>query len=78
MVLYFGRTLPIVPQLLRCQIGAIRIIMGCSSRDSFRSLFKELKILPLKSQYKFSLLLFVDDNKIHIKTNLGNHIIHPR
>jgi hypothetical protein len=58
-VLYFWGTLPIVTQFLRCKLGAIRIIIGCRSRDSYRRLFKKLKILPLKSQYKFTLLLFV-------------------
>jgi len=58
-IIFWG-ILPIVPQFLRCKIGTIRIIMGCRSRYSCRSLFKELKILPLKSQYKFSLLLFHD------------------
>jgi hypothetical protein len=33
------------------------------SRDSFRNLFKELKILPFISQHIFSLLLFIN-NKI--------------
>jgi hypothetical protein len=78
MVLYFGGTLPIVPQFLSCKIGAIGIIMGCRSRDSCRNLFKELKILPLKSQYKFSLLLFVVNNKNHFMANLENHIVYLR
>jgi hypothetical protein len=41
----------------------IGIITGCTSRDSCRDLFKNLKILPLQSQYMISLLLFVVDNK---------------
>jgi hypothetical protein len=34
-------------------------MVGCGYRESCRELFKELKILPLSSQYIFSLLLFV-------------------
>jgi len=37
----------------------IRIIMNASNRDPCRQLFKTLKILPLKSQYIFPLLVFV-------------------
>jgi hypothetical protein len=39
------------------QKRVIRIIMGCSYRESCRELFKELKILTLSSQFIFSLLL---------------------
>jgi hypothetical protein len=42
---------------------AIRIIMRCGYRKSYRELFKELKILPLSLQYIFSLLLFVVYNR---------------
>jgi hypothetical protein len=38
-------------------------IMGCGCRKSCRELFKELKILPLSSQYIFSLLLLTVNNK---------------
>jgi hypothetical protein len=40
----------------------IRTIMGCRYRESCRELFKELKILPLSSQYISSLVLFVVKN----------------
>ena len=39
------------------------------SRDSCKKLFKELKILPLQSQYILSLLLFVTHNKNNVNTN---------
>jgi hypothetical protein len=45
----------------------IRIITGCSSRDSCRNLFKKLKILPLQSQHILSILLFVVKTKIDSK-----------
>ena len=40
-----------------------RIIEGCGNRDSCIILFKQLKILPLTSQYILSLLLFVVNNR---------------
>jgi len=40
-----------------------RIIMNAKNRDSCHHLFKNLKVLPLKSQYIFSLLLFVAKNR---------------
>jgi len=43
----------------RMQKRVIRIILRCGYRESCRELFKELKILPLSSQYIFSLLLFI-------------------
>jgi hypothetical protein len=50
-------------KFFKIQNNIIRIITGCKSRDSCRDLFKNLKILPLQSQYILSLLLFVVDNK---------------
>jgi len=35
----------------------------CRNRVSCRSLFKKFQILPLKSQYMLSLLMFVVQNK---------------
>ena len=37
--------------------------MGYGYRESCRELFKQLKILTLSSQYIFSLLLFVVNNR---------------
>jgi hypothetical protein len=47
-------------------------------RDSCWDMFKELRILPLKSQYLFSLLLFVAKNKELLKTNSEIHSINTR
>ena len=47
--------------------------MNCS-----RNLFKKLEILPFKSQYIFSLLLFVVNNMDLLWTNSENHNIHAR
>jgi len=38
-------------KILKIQKRAVRIIMGRWRSESSRHLFKELKILPLKSQY---------------------------
>jgi len=45
------------------QKRVIRILMGIPYRESYRGLFKELKIFTLSSQYIFSLLLFVVHNR---------------
>jgi len=45
--------------------------MNARNRESCQQLFKNLKILPLKSQYIFSLLLLVDENR-----DLSNSEIH--
>ena len=54
--------------IFEIQKRIIRIIMNATNRDSCHQLFKNLKILPLKSQYIFSLLLFVA-KKIEIYVN---------
>jgi hypothetical protein len=52
--------------------------VGCRSWDSCRNLFKELNILQFISQYIFSLLLFVNNNKNYFITYSENHSIHTR
>jgi len=47
----------------KIQKRRIRIIMNARNRDSCHQLFKNVKILPLKSQYIFSLWLFVAKNR---------------
>jgi len=56
----------------------IRIIMNTRNRDSYHQLFKNLKILPLKSQYIFSLLLFVAKNKDLYELNSEIHDVNTR
>jgi hypothetical protein len=43
----------------KLQKRVIRVIMGCSYRESCPDVFKELNVLPLKSQYIRSLMMFV-------------------
>ena len=51
----------------------IAIILGSGYMESYRKLFKELKILPLSSQYIFSLLLFVVNNRDYFVSNSVYH-----
>jgi hypothetical protein len=55
--------------------GIVRIIMGARTRDSCRELFKILQILPLTSQYIFSLALFVVNKKSLCMENSQLHNI---
>ena len=48
-------------------------MIGCGYRESCRKLFVELKILPLTSQYIFSLLLFVVNNRNYFIPNSVYH-----
>jgi hypothetical protein len=53
--------------------------MNATNRDSCRhQLFKNLKILPLKSQYIVFLLLFVTKNRDLYESNSEIHIINTR
>ena len=47
--------------------------MNSDSKVSCRELFKKLNILPLHSQYIFSILLFVVKNRGLFKTNSDVH-----
>jgi hypothetical protein len=60
------------------QKRVLRILVGIGYRDSCRELFKELKILTLSTQYIFSLLLFVIQNRDHFASNSAYHDINTR
>ena len=47
--------------------------MGCEYRESCRELIEDLKILPLSSQYIFSLLLFIVNNRDHFVSSSVYH-----
>jgi hypothetical protein len=49
--------------IFKIQKKIIRIITNIGRRDSCRQLFSQLQILPLPSQYTFSLLVFVKKNR---------------
>ena len=55
-----------------------RYVEGCGNRASCRSLFKKFHILPLKSQYMLSLLMFVVQNKTLFLTNSENYNLDTR
>ena len=56
----------------------IRIITNSNRYDTCRPLFKQFRILPLPSQYIFSVLLFVIKNKNLFQLNSQVHKIHTR
>jgi len=63
--------------IFKLQKKIIRIIMDVGIRDSCREFFKTLNILPLISQYIFSLLLFVLIIKNNLGWILGNKVSEP-
>ena len=65
-------------EIFKIQKRIIRIIMNSSKNASCRQLFKELNILPLQSQYIFSILLFVTKNKDQFLSNSQVHQINTR
>jgi hypothetical protein len=65
-------------KIFKIQKRVIRIITNSRARDSCRKLFKKLEVLPLHSQYIFSLLIFVTKNKHLFTTNYQIHSVHTR
>jgi hypothetical protein len=47
----------------RIQKKTVRIMMGLKKKDSYRDSFKEMKILPLSSQYIYSLMQYIVINR---------------
>ena len=64
--------------IFKIQKKIIRIIMTVNSRTSCRKLFKILNILPLPSQYIYSLMMFVVKNKELFIINATVHKIPTR
>ena len=65
-------------KIFKIQKRAIRIITNSRTRDSCRKLFQRLEILPLYSQYIFSISIFVVKNKHLFNTNNQIHSFHTR
>jgi len=61
-IIFWGNQ-PYSDKIFKIQKRLIRIITNSRMRDSCRKLFKKLEILPLYSQYIFSLSIFVIKNK---------------
>ena len=64
--------------IFKVQKRIIRIIMNSSRNASCRQLFKDLNILPVQSQYIYSILLFITKNKDQFPTNSQVHKINTR
>jgi hypothetical protein len=64
-------------KIFKIQKRIIRIITNIGRRDSCRQLFTQLQILPLPSQYIFSLLVFVNNRELFL-TNSEIHGINTR
>ena len=64
--------------IFKIQKRIIRVIMNSKRNTSCRQLFKELNILPIQSQYIYSILLFVIKNKDQFLSNMQVHKINTR
>jgi len=64
--------------IFKLQKRAIRIIMNAGNRQSCHELFREFNILPLHSQYIFSLSVFVVKHINMFKLNSMIHSINTR
>ena len=60
-IIFWGNS-HLINSVFKIQRRIIRIITNTGSRDSCRELFKQLQILPLPSQYIFSILVFGNGN----------------
>ena len=69
---------PHTTDIFKIQKQMFRIMTKSRNRDSCRQLFKRLEILPLKSHYIFSVLLFVVKIKDLYTTNQEIHNISTR
>ena len=65
-------------KIFKIQKIIIRIIMNSSKNASCQQLFKDLNILPIQSQYIFSILSFVTKNKDQFLSNSQVHKINTR
>jgi len=62
----FGGNQPYSEKIFKIQKRVIRIITNSRMRDSCREMFQRLEILPLYSEYIFSLSIFVIKKQISI------------
>jgi hypothetical protein len=69
---------PYSEKIFKIQKRVIRIITNSRMRDSYRELFQRLEILPLYSQYIFSLSIFMIKNKHLYNTNNQIHSVYTR
>ena len=74
----FWGTSPHSKKIFQMQKRIVRIMMGCRRLASCRNLFKNLKILPLMSQYIFSITMFIIKHKDQLTVNSEIHNINTR
>jgi hypothetical protein len=65
-------------RVFKFQKRVIRLIKGCGYRDSCREHFRNMNILPLRSQYIHSLMMFVIKNREIFDTNRDSYEIDTR
>ena len=70
----FGGNQPYSDKIFKIKKRVIRIITSSRPRDSRRELFKNLEILPLYSQYIYSISIYAVKNKHLFHTNNQTHI----
>jgi hypothetical protein len=59
---FYGASLHTQWNFLGSKTKIIRIMMGWKKRDSYRDSFREMKILPLCSQFIYSMMLYIVNN----------------
>jgi hypothetical protein len=64
--------------IFKIQKRVIRKIMNSSKTAFCRQVFKDLNVLPIQSQYIFSILLFATKNKDQFLSNSQVHTINTR
>jgi len=73
-----GGNQPYSDKIFKIQKRVIRIIPNSRMRNSCRELFQRLEIVPLYSQYIFSLSIFMIKHKHLNNTNNQIHSVHTR
>jgi hypothetical protein len=71
-IIFWGHSLYSI-HIFRLQKKGIRIITSTMNIESVRNVFKNLKILPLQSQYIYSVFSFVIDNTELFTSNFTIH-----
>jgi hypothetical protein len=65
-------------RVFKLQKRVIRIMKGCGYKDSCREHFRDMYILPLRSQHIYSLMMFVVKNRKIIDINKVYYEINTR
>jgi hypothetical protein len=76
-IIYLGQA-TYTKKLFWYRKNAVCLITGFGNRFSCRNIFRQLGILPLKSQYIYSVLLFVLKNRKLFTTNYDTHNLQTR